>query len=781
MMLLLCFFASSSYAQNIKGTIKSQSGESVAFANISVLNGQQGSVADKEGNFTLNLKEGTYQLQFSAIGFATQLQKVVVADELVTIDIVLSENTQTLGEVVVTANKREEDILNVPTAITSLSAKKIEDTRTWGLEGLNGIVPNYTYLESGVSFQQIQSIRGIQVFSEVPAVSTYVDDVNNVDILANGFVLTDIERIEVLRGPQGTLFGRNAMGGVVNIYTKKPTNKTKGFVESSFGNLGLQRYTAAIKTPLVKDQLFFGLSGLYQTKDGFLRNSIEGTASTDESLNGREVGGEENLYGNMFLKWLPSDQFSFTLNLKGQKDWSDNSGFFVAQYDRDTALENPDVINLTKIGEHERRILNSSLVAKYYANNFTITSISAYQTIRLGYKDIDSYGIYSSFVDDEIGEVLPPQKMYSQEFRINSKTGKKLNYTAGIYGFANTGYRPASNYAYDYLGSYSVAKNKAQDKSLAAFGEVSYLLTQDFEVTAGLRYDYEEREATFGSGTYDGTTLLLDEATKKENYTSLSPKVALKYQVTDKSNVYASYTRGFRAGGINSTVYADEYSEYQTFDPEYSNNFELGYKGGFLNNTLRLSAAAFYIKWKELQFYNLVAPNTYSTINVGDASSAGLEVEIAAIPVKGLQLDGSFGVNFTEYKDFDLERVDFTTFEEISTPIDGNKLSNAPSSTLFIGAQYDYAINKDWKLMLRGEVRNTGKFYTDIQNEIEQPNYTLLNARFGISYGMYNLYLWAQNISNERYLAFGNPDSSVGRGVRTATPRTYGLTLNVNF
>lgn len=134
---LLCLFVSSSFTQNITGTIKSQSGESVAFANISVLNSQQAVVADKKGIFMLNLNKGTYQLQFSAIGFASKLEKVVVGDELVTIEIILSENTQTLGEVIVTANKREEDIVKVTTSITSLSAKKIEETRTWGLDCLS--------------------------------------------------------------------------------------------------------------------------------------------------------------------------------------------------------------------------------------------------------------------------------------------------------------------------------------------------------------------------------------------------------------------------------------------------------------------------------------------------------------------------------------------------------------------------------------------------------------------------------------------------------------------
>ena len=167
-----------------------------------------------------------------------------------------STKVQKLEEVIVTANKSEQKNIEVPVAVTSISAKSITNSRLVNVSDLSGRVPNYLYQELGVGFQALQSIRGIQVFSENPAVSTYIDDVNLLDILAGGFALTDVERIEVLRGPQSTLFGRNAMGGVVNIFTKQPTNKTTGFLELENGNFALQRYSAGFKTPLIKDKLF---------------------------------------------------------------------------------------------------------------------------------------------------------------------------------------------------------------------------------------------------------------------------------------------------------------------------------------------------------------------------------------------------------------------------------------------------------------------------------------------------------------------------------------------
>jgi iron complex outermembrane recepter protein len=741
-----------------------------------------------------------YGLLFNQTKNKMKFKKIIIAIGILLTGSVYgqaSDSTKTnqLEEVIVTANKREESIIKVNTSITSLSAKKLEDTRTWGLSGLSALVPNYNYQELGVSFQQIQAIRGIQVFSENPAVSTYIDDVNNLDILANGFAFTDIERIEVLRGPQGTLYGRNAMGGVINIITKKPTNTSSGFADFSVGNLGLVRNSFGIKTPIIKNKLFFGLNGLYQTQDGFLKNDTNGLVNADRTANEKIVGSENNLYGNMYLKWLASKRFHLTLNLKGQQDKSDNSGFMVSQISDTYAFANPDKINLARIAQHERNILNTSLVAKYFADKFTLTSISALQTIGFGFKDLDFPGIYHSFYDGKIGELLPPQKVWSEEFRINSNSDNKLQYTAGVYAFTQKGYEPTTNTAYElsdaeaafYMlpnGTFLISRNRSDNFGIAGFGELSYSLTNALKVTVGLRYDHEKRKAEFnGFGDallYNGVvTDIKPNITAEGNYSALSPKISVSYTVNKLSNVYATYTRGFRAGGINPSSLPA--GVRQTFDPEYSNNYEIGYKSYLLNKKLSIGASAFLIQWKDLQFYNLVAPGTYARENVGDAQSAGLELEISAIPAKGLQLDGSFGFNPTEYKGFDLKRVNFGTGVVTTTAIGGNNLSNAPSHTLFLGAQYEYNINPKLKGLVRGELRNLGSQYTDIQNRIEQPSYTLLNSRIGLTYDKYSVFIWGQNLNNQRYLAYGNPDSSFGRQSRIAQPRTFGVTLSAKF
>ncbi|WP_422349535.1 TonB-dependent receptor [Flagellimonas sp.] len=795
MMVVLFCLGFVAHAQNsIQGRVTNEKGEPIAFANIAILNSSIGTATDDNGEFELDLPSTDAILRITTLGYAAENVQIGGRWDL---NITLSSTNEKLGDVTVFGRKREETLLTTAIAISSLDSRTVENTRTWDLGGLTAIVPNYLYQESGVAFQAIQTIRGIQVFSENPAVATYVDDVNQLDILANGFALTDIERIEVLRGPQGTLFGRNAMGGVINIITKQPTNRTEGFVEAGFGNLSLQRHALALRTPLVKDRLFFGFSSLFQKRDGYWENDDSLAFVPDASLNGETVGDFQNLYGNLSLKWMASPKFSLALNVKGQQDRSDASGFFVSQPNEEIAFETPDRIYLSRLASHERNIVNTALVGKYFTDKHTYTSVTTYQNISLAFEDVDFPGFFHSFVDNEIGEKLPPQEVWSQELRLNSNTlDSKWQYTAGLFGFIQNAFEPSTNLAQELTdaeadafgfprGSNIIFRNEGNNSGIAAFGEFSLDLTQQLEFTGGLRYDYEKRKATFnGFGDLNFLNGELIETnsdnTEEGDYSAVSPKAALSFSPNSTMNLYGSYTRGFRAGGINAQRLPDGID--QTFDPEFSNNYEVGYKLNTTDNRFRLGASLFWIDWTDIQFFNLVAPFSFARENVGDARSMGLELEATAIPVKGLQLDASFGYTDTEYKDFELVRQDFTTGEEIRTDISGNSLANTPEYTLFLGAQYGTSLTDELQSTFRLELRSIGSYFTDIQNTLEQPSYSLLNARVSLDYRDFILAVWGQNLTDETYLAFGNPDTSFGsRNVRTTAPLTFGASLTYKF
>jgi iron complex outermembrane receptor protein len=789
---MVCFTVQLSLSQNISGIITNIANEPIENAHITVLNSTNGTISDAKGKYTLTIKNESPILKITALGYATKTIRINAADGDQTINIILQSASTTMDEVVISALKQEQKLLDVPIAVTSLNAKRLEETRTWDLKDITGIIPNYSYTKLGVGFQEIQSIRGIQVFSENPAIATYIDGVNSLDIAAGGLQFMDVERVEVLRGPQGTLYGRNALGGVVNIINKKPTNQQKGFFESSMGNLGLQRHGIAFKTPLINDRLFFGVSAQYQYRDGFLTNTTEGAGDPIQGNEGRRVGDESSLYGNVFLKWFPNDKWDITFNAKTQIDQSDASAFFVSVQDDQLALSDPDRIYLGRVGEHQRNLLNISNAVNYTGESFKITSISAYQRVSLRFDDIDFFPqfsgqIFASYNEGRVGVFNKPQEVFSQELRISSENkNKRINYTAGMYYFNQTNYEPSTNTARIVdANTLDVFSQIGKNEGIAVFGELNYAFSDRFSATVGLRYEYENRKLIFSRFTdSNGDITFVDPRTVESgNYDALLPKLAFAYKINDSQNTYISYTRGFRAGGINGNLLPEGVS--QTFDPEYSNNLELGYKSNWFNNKFQLNVAAFLIDWTDLQFFNSFGNFVFARTNVGDARSSGIEIETIAIPFEGFQIEANLGINDTEYEDFILSRDVFNpttnTVETILDDISGNQLANAPKHTFFAAAQYEFPLTKSYAMTIRGEFRNIGQQFSDIQNDLEIEKYSLLNTLMSVTNGTYTLSGWIRNITNERYIAFGAPDTSFGRSTRMAEPRTFGATLNIKF
>ncbi|MEM9996274.1 MAG: TonB-dependent receptor, partial [Bacteroidota bacterium] len=332
--------------------------------------------------------------------------------------------------------------------------------------------------------------------------------------------------------------------------------------------------------------------------------------------------------------------------------------------------------------------------------------------------------------------------------------------------------------------SYALFRNEGTNTGLAAFGQATLRLFDRLDVTAGLRYDYEERESTFngfGDLVLDAGTLteFVADTTVSGSYSALSPKAALALDVTDNVRAYASYTRGFRAGGINAQRLPNGQEGQYEFDPEYSDNIEVGLKAR-VGDRLYAAATGFLISWTDLQFFNLIAPPfTFARENVGDARSQGVELELAAVPFERLRLDATLSLTDTEYDGFVLQRLDPETFEPISDDISGNRLANAPGRTAFVGAELRQPIGGGTSLVARGEVRNVGGFFTDIQNQLRQDPYTVVNARIGFETERASAFFWIQNLTDERFLVYGAPDTSFNRNAVIAPPRTLGVTLRL--
>lgn len=773
--IFICTGVSAQQNNHISGTVKDNKGAPVSAVTVSVLNTNLSAVTDVNGAFEISyVPAGKLTIRFSAIGYASVNQ--LVADNNQTLNVILPDAGLRLDEVIVSAQKTEEKLQDIPASITMFSSAKVNDFRLLNTKDLATVVPNL-YSSTPGDGRNITSIRGIGTLSYDPAVATYIDGVNQFGLDTYIASLVDVERIEVLRGPQGTLYGRNAMGGVINIITKQPTNYTNGFAGIDIGNYGQQRYSAGIRTALIKDKLFFGAAGLLTKQSGFYTNAFNST----------KFDRTQGYLGNYYLKFQGNAKFAITLNVKHNENR--NHGTFPLAISAEEALNDPFVINHDAVTEMFDNLLNTSLSANYSGNAFNFSSQSAYQS-NYRYYDKPIDGDFSPIdgisVINNYGKDWNKVQVLTQEFKFSSPGSSlsRLKWIAGLYGFYQ--YSPVKQGT--YFGAdgelvfgptfaTSLNTNVSRSFGLAGYGQLSYAINEKLSATAGLRYDFEhKKQSAFGEFLMEGAEpmVTLNDTSAKANYNAISPKFSLAYAFTADHNLYTSYSRGYRSGGLTQAVSDPDIKPLISYKPEYSNNLEIGSKNTFFDKRLSLAIAAFYIRLTDAQIPVLVLPDAVTvTRNAGKLTSKGFEVELSARPVKGLSVDYNFGSTDAKYKSLAISK------NKELVNLDGNKQIYTPDITSMIALQYNYQIENFDKLnlIIRGEWLHTGDQFFDLSNQIQQKRYNLFNARAGVSNKRFDLFLWGRNLSNKAYVDYAYDFGAAHLG----NPRTYGATLTGRF
>lgn len=743
-----------------------------------LLNTNYQTSADRSGKFILkSITAGKYTLHISAVGYAAKNIPVIIIGTSRPITIQLNDASNQLDEVTVSAQKTEEQAQRVPFSISTLSAKQIQDYRLWDLKDLTAIVPN---LNSGApgDGRTVTGIRGIVTTSYDPAVATYVDGVNQYGLDTYIPQLLDVDRIEVLRGPQGTLYGRNATGGVINVITRQPSNTLSGFAGVDVGNYNQQRYTLGIKAPLVKGKLYLGVAGIYSGFNGFYTNTFNNT----------HFDKQHYFLGNYYLKFLATSKLAFTLNVKNYNNR--NNGAFTLAGSPDDALSRPFEVNQNATTKMVDNTFQSSLTANYSGSDFNFTSQTSYQVNNRYYTtpiDGDFSPIDAVSIVNNYGGKWNKVKTTIQEFRFTSpaSSASKLKWAAGTYGFYHYAPNRQCTYFGDDAGAVgspmtdftSINTNTDRNYGIAVYGQATYAVNEQFDITAGLRYDYEhKKENVMGEFLPNGgePVVTRSDTSSTAHYKAFTPKVSLAYHVSAHSNLFATYSRGFRAGGITELGSDPSSPPLYSFKPEYSNNFEVGSKNDFLDNRLRVNVTAFYTRVTDAQVPTLVLPDAITiTKNAGKLSSKGIEAEINATPIKGLEFDYNFGYTHARYTTL----VVGNNGEEVN--LKGNKQIYTPNITSMLALQYGYDLGGalKTKLIARGEWRYLGDQYFDLANQIEQKGYSKFNARLGVSTKRFGLFFWESNIANKKYIDYAYDFGATHLG----NPRTYGVSLNTTF
>lgn len=764
---ILCFFAALSFAQNLTGTVKTKSGEPIPFATIKITNSDKNTITDKDGKFSLNLSYGNFSILISANGYADQIKNITVKNDTLNLNVVLNDNSTAINEVLITADKVESDIQKTPIAVTALNSKQLEDYRVWSIADLTALAPSTFTVEHGNSTgSNFINIRGAMGFSNDQSVATYVDGVYQFDYYSAPLNFNNIERVEILRGPQGTLYGRNAYSGVLNVITKKPLNKTSGFAEIDLGNYGQQRYSLGFNAPIIKNKLFLNAG---------IQSNSRGSVYSNPTLNTDKFDHKNAYSGNLNLKYLVSEKWNIDWNTRYEND-KDKGAYPWATSDS-LARANPYTVFGNWDNTERRTNFNTSLAVKYFGEKFNFTSITAFVDYHVwlpGRFDFDfSPAQLISF------KSFTKQNELTQEFRFSSPANAdRWKWTAGSFLFTERSKTGSTTFfdedyaALDPNAPYA-SINNGQKKTfgIAFYGQATYSLSQKLDLTFGARYDSEKKELTQNSALEKDnvTTILSPDETMKKTFNAFTPKVILSYKTAENSLFYGSYSKGFRVGGFNFGSPTNP-----TYNPEKSDNYEIGTKNTFLNNRLKINLTAFYFQQKDQQVSTSRDGINYASLNVGDMNNFGLELESTAVPLKNLQIDWTASTSHSEYQKLELFDAATNTVKNYK----GNKAINNPEILSTVAVQYNIPISRskdNFKAFLRGEYKYIGKYQLDFENTFHQNAYSMLNARAGITSKHVDLAFWVRNLTDVRYVAFGYGSYLIG------SPRMYGATLTGKF
>jgi len=659
------------------------------------------------------------------------------------------QEAKELESVTVTAQKQEENVQEVPISISVFTNQAVEDSGIQSVLDLADFVPNLSIYQNAWSNIVTPSMRGIHAHAHTLSTSTalYVDGVPKISCMGYDDGLLDVERIEVLRGPQGTLYGKNAEAGAISIITRQPDNEFRGKVSAEGGTFlsaetgdGLGgTFSASLSGPLMKDKLYAGFAGKYYQHDGFIEN-----IATNDTANDKE-----HWYGHGHLRWTPTDRLDVSLIVSsmeqddggpdfGMTDWG------LSQYGLPPNGYRQESSNIEAYNQSTET--SQSLKFTYDLNNaFKLTSVTArrvYKDRRWSDLDLSQMTLSHSKMDSQFEKI-------SQELRVNY-THEKLKWLTGFY-YDNDNDDYFNEVISDYAMLASTTDRRIDGDAYAVFTNVTWSVLQDLNVVSGLRYERQNSEIKDN----------VSGGQRADSWESVTPKLALEYFFTHRVMSYIGATKGFRSGGFNVP---DVGSQYESFDQEELWSYEAGLKSTFLENRLIVNTAVYYMDIENMQVDEAISYLETYTTNAAEASGYGLETDITARLCRGLSMTAGFAVSHLE----------FDKFQDALGNYQGNTPSYAPGYTFNIGAQYRHGSG----FYFRADLIGYGKIYLDNANAYSRDAYEIVNAKAGYETERFDIYLYGKNIFDKEYDLVGY---SGGYGIVYSEPGEIGLKLTCRF
>jgi iron complex outermembrane recepter protein len=701
-----------------------------------------------------------------------------------------------LDELIVTAQKREQRLQDVPISISAFDAISLE---TSGIESVDDIAfraPGLTVARFNAVQPQI-FIRGIgstdQSASGDQSVGVFIDGVYIGRVGVSDLDFFDLERVEVLRGPQGTLYGKNVVGGAINIITQRPADEFSARFELGAGNFSRRSVRALVTGPL--NQEAAGKLTLSTVKrDGYAKS-----ANT-----GKDLSDDDNitLRGQVLL--TPWDNMDMLVTADFSRDRLAGNNreclgeqfiFFPwfapgSPFAGSPCSPDPFVNEKSVDGYQDRDIYGVSVQLTRDTRFGELTSITAYRE-----GDYDILEDFSgSDADLVVRHAVDEIEQWSQELRLADMAfGGRLTWMAGLYGYWAEIDRLENN---DFSGNdvplglpaFGLSFNtfyfqRNRTTSNAMFGELSFGLSDTVNLTVGARYTYEQKLADIRTEGFDptGTFLVAPyEVRAKKSWNSFTPKISLDWAITDDVMVYASITEGQKSGGFNGTAPSAEAAEIP-FDEEQARQYEIGLKSEWFDRRLRANLTAFYIDYEDLQVFQLVEGGRLIVDNAADATSQGYELELLARLTDGLTAQASYAYLDATYDEF---------INEAGQDFSGNRLTRSPKNSYNIGLTQRAQLGANLGLLLHAEYSYRSRIFFNPDNWplTGDDSLGLVNARVTLEFLRQNidLSIWGSNLTDEVYVTQaidgrGPFNLSQNAAGVIGAPRMYGANLNWRF
>jgi iron complex outermembrane recepter protein len=715
------------------------------------------------------------------------------------------ESDDQVEDIIVTAERRKENLQDTPISITALSEETLRERGMADLGNVADAVPNMQVTTAGQgsgggNFAQI-FIRGVGQgdfnLTKDPAVGVYVDGVYLARAPGTLLELLDIERIEVLRGPQGTLFGKNTAGGAISIITRQPEGNLSGIAELRGGTYGRAEISGSFETPVIPDLLALRVSGISRRQDGYYER-LMAEPNDSRTVDGNGVGVSS---GRLSLRFTPSDALSITVAADGTLERHTGTDYQAInifadapnvelynrvilaplglRYDSAYVAPRPWTTYSTTPSFNNADIWGVSGTLNWELGPVALKSITAFRDLNVATRtDGDGTPFFIVASDG----IVVDQHQFSQELQATGTLlDDRLDWVLGLWYFSE--HAEEQQVAKQFVGLFEALEaappgsiapppmapgmpppacpmppgtmpdpclggpgnmnnlrfeqvrqryRTLDGRSYAAFAHVSFKIIEQLSLTAGGRISREEKDFTYTEvRPLQNGRRTIDDAHASPGWTVFTPKLGLEFRVSDGLMTYASWTRGFKAGGVNGR--ATRTDLFTAFDPEELTTYEVGVKSDWLQRKLRVNLAGFFSQYADIQILrNTVdAQGAFIAIeeNAGDADIFGFEAEVTAAPVRGLTL--SAGAGYTNFE--------FTSLLPQMAPpgtalitLD-NELPYTPEFVTNASASYAIPLGAAGQIGLRADFGYSTGYFTDIDNvvEVKQPGYIWLNARIG--------------------------------------------------